>query len=175
MRRYYKDSPKSNGQVERANAEVLQGLRTTTFNRLEGCGKNWVDQVPSVLWFVQTTTTRSTGENLFSLVYRAEAVLPTELKDGSPRISTYDNHKYAEERFDDVDFLEEICSLAIVRSAHYLQGLRRYHGWHIRSRELHPGDLVLRRKQHSSDHKLSPKWEEPYRVMHVFRPGCVSL
>jgi hypothetical protein len=118
---------------------------------------------------------RSTGENLFSLVYRAEAVLPTELKDGSPRISTYDNHKYAEERFDDVDFLEEICSRAIVRSAHYLQGLRRYHGWHVRSRELHPGDLVLRRKQHSSDHKLSPKWEKPYRVTHVFRPGCVSL
>jgi transposase InsO family protein len=32
--------PKSNGQVEHANAEVLQGLRTTTFNRLKGCGKN---------------------------------------------------------------------------------------------------------------------------------------
>jgi hypothetical protein len=34
---------------------------------------------------------------------------------------------------------------------------------------------VLRRKQNSSIHKLSPKWEGPYRVRHVFRPGCVSL
>jgi hypothetical protein len=38
--------PKSKGQVEHANVEVLQGLQTTTFNMLEGCGKNWVDQVP---------------------------------------------------------------------------------------------------------------------------------
>jgi hypothetical protein len=30
------------------------------------------------------------------------------------------------------------------------------------------GDLVLRRKQNSSGHKLSPKWEGPYRVTHVF-------
>jgi hypothetical protein len=37
------------------------------------------------------------------------------------------------------------------------------------------GDLVLRRKQSSTGHKLSPKWEGPYRVTHVFRPGCVSL
>jgi hypothetical protein len=72
--------PKSNSQGERANAEVVQGLRTTTFNRLEGCGKNWVDQVPSVLWSLRATAMRSTGETLFSLVYGPEAVLPTELK-----------------------------------------------------------------------------------------------
>jgi transposase InsO family protein len=47
--------PRSNDQVECANAEVLRGLQTTTFNRLKGCGKNWVDQVPSVLWSLRTT------------------------------------------------------------------------------------------------------------------------
>jgi transposase InsO family protein len=87
--------PKSNSQVERANAEVLRGLHTTTFNGLEGGGKNWVDQVPLVLWSLRTTATRSTGETPFSLVYGAEAVFPMELKYGSPQISSYDNHKYA--------------------------------------------------------------------------------
>jgi transposase InsO family protein len=119
--------PKSNSQVERANVEALQGLRTTTFNRLKGCGKNWVDQVPSVLWSLRTTTTRSTGETPFSLVYGAEAVLPTELKYGSPWISAYDDHKYTKACLNDVNFLEEIRSRVIVRSACYLQGLRRYH------------------------------------------------
>jgi hypothetical protein len=84
--------PKSNDQVERANAEVLPGLRTTTFNSLEGCGKNWVDQVPSVVWSLWTTATRSTGETPFSLVYRAKDVLPMELKYGSPQISSYDDY-----------------------------------------------------------------------------------
>jgi transposase InsO family protein len=74
--------PRSNDQVEHSNAEVLRGLRTTTFNRLKGCGKNWVDQVPSVLWSLWTTAMRSTGETPFSLVNRAEAMLPMELKYG---------------------------------------------------------------------------------------------
>jgi hypothetical protein len=98
-----------------------------------------------------------------------------ELKYGSPRISSYDDHKYAEERLDDVNFLEEIRSRAIVRSACYLQGSCWYHSQRIRSQELHKGDLVLQRKKNSTGHKLSPKWEGPYRVTHVFRPGCVSL
>jgi hypothetical protein len=62
-----------------------------------------------------------------------------------------------------------------VRSACYLQGLRHHHSRHVRPRELHAGDLVLRRKQSSLGHKISLKWEGPYRVTHVFRPGCVSL
>jgi hypothetical protein len=85
-----------------------------------------MDQVPSVLWFLRTIATRSTGETLFSLVYGVEVVLPIEVKYGSPKIYAYDDHKHDEERLDDVNFLEEICSRAIARSAHYLQGLRCY-------------------------------------------------
>ena len=76
--------PRSNGQVERANAEVLRGLKTKTFDRFKAGGTGWIDQVPSVLWSLRTTPCRATGETLFSLVYGAEAVLPTELKYGSP-------------------------------------------------------------------------------------------
>jgi hypothetical protein len=83
--------------------------------------------------------------------------------------------KHTKERLDDVNFLEEIHSRAIVRYARYLQGLHRYQNRRVRSRELHTRDLVLRRKQSSSGHKLSPKWEGTYRVAHIFRPGCVSL
>jgi hypothetical protein len=53
--------------------------------------------------------------------------------------------------------------------------LCRYHHRRVHSRKLYTGDLVLRRKQNSSGHKLYPKWEGPYGVTHVFRPGCVSL
>jgi hypothetical protein len=91
-----------------------------------------------------------------------------ELKYGSPRISSYDDHKYTKEYLDDVDFLVEIHSRAIVRFARYLQGLCRYQSQRSRPQELHTGDLVLWRKQSSSGHKLSPKWEGPYRVTHVF-------
>jgi hypothetical protein len=68
----------------------------------------------------------STGETQFSLVYGAKAVLPTKLKYGYPQISSYDKHKLGEDQLDDVNFLEEIRSWAIVRFARYLQGLRCY-------------------------------------------------
>ena len=47
--------PRSNGQAERANAEVLRGLRTKTFDRLHKCGRRWIDELPTVLWSIRTT------------------------------------------------------------------------------------------------------------------------
>jgi transposase InsO family protein len=43
--------PGSNGQAERANAEVLKGLKMRSFNvKLEACGKKWLDNLQSIMW-----------------------------------------------------------------------------------------------------------------------------
>ena len=76
--------PRSNSQAERANAEVLRGLRTKTFDRLRKSGRRWIDELPAVLWSIRTMPNRATGQMPFALVYGAEAVLPTELVYGSP-------------------------------------------------------------------------------------------
>jgi ribonuclease HI/transposase InsO family protein len=82
--------PRSNGQAERANAEVLKGLKTRSFDaKLEACGKKWLDNLQSILWSIRTTTTKPTGETPFFLVYGAEAVLPTNVKFGSPRVLAF--------------------------------------------------------------------------------------
>ena len=83
--------PRSNGQAERANAEVLRGLKTRTFKKkLEACRRGWLDELQSVLWSISTTTTKPTGETLFFLVYRAEAVFPHEVKYRSTRVLAFD-------------------------------------------------------------------------------------
>jgi hypothetical protein len=41
--------PRSNGQDERANAELLRGLKTRTYDYLKKHGANWVNELPSVL------------------------------------------------------------------------------------------------------------------------------
>ena len=76
--------PWSNGQAERANAEVLRGLGTKTFDKLRKSGRRWIDELPTVLWSIRTTPNRAIGQTPFTLVYGAEAVLPTELIYGSP-------------------------------------------------------------------------------------------
>ena len=168
--------PRSNGQVERVNAEVLKGLKTKAFNKLENKGKNWIEHLPSVLWSLRTTPSRATGETPFFLVYGAEAVLPSELKYGSPRVLAYDENTQEERRIDDVNLLEEKRCRASLRSARYQQGLRRYHSRHVRSWELQPGDMVLRKRQNLEGlNKMSSKWEGPFRLTHTLKSGMVYL
>jgi hypothetical protein len=77
--------PRSNGQAERSNAEVVKGLKTRSIKKkLDACGKGWLDELHSMLWLIRTTTTKPTSETPFFLIYGAEAVLPSELKHGSP-------------------------------------------------------------------------------------------
>jgi hypothetical protein len=76
--------------VERANAEILRGLKTHTNDCLKKHGANWVGELPSVLWGNRTTPSRATGETPFFLVYSAEACLPSEIITGSPRVQSFD-------------------------------------------------------------------------------------
>jgi transposase InsO family protein len=47
--------PKTNGQVERANGMVLQGLKPRIFDKLNKHDKKWATELPSVLWSLRTT------------------------------------------------------------------------------------------------------------------------
>ncbi|XP_066167022.1 uncharacterized protein [Oryza sativa Japonica Group] len=168
--------PKSNGQVERANAEILKGLKTKTYNVLKKHGDSWLEELPTVLWENRTTPSRATGETPFFLVYGAEAVLPSELSLGSPRVVLYNEANQDDLCRDDLDYLEEQRRGAALRAARYQQSLRRYHQRHVRARSLQVGDLVLRRVQSRLGlSKLSPMWEGPYKVIKVPRPGSVRL
>jgi hypothetical protein len=168
--------PRSNGQVERANAEILRGLRIRTYNDLEKHGAKLVDQLPSVLRGNRTTPSRATGETPFFLVYGAETCLPPEITMGSLRVQAFDENLQEWQHRQDVDLVEERRWQAAVRNARYNQALRRYHQRFVHSRELRVGDLVLRRILNREGlHKLSPSWEGPFKVTKVCRPGSVRL
>jgi transposase InsO family protein len=169
--------PRSNGQAERANAEVLKGLKTKSFNaKLGACGKKWLDNLQSILWSIRTTATKTTGETPFFFVYGAEVVLPTNVKFGSPRVLDFDEIRQEDLIKDRLLLLEEARCQAALRAVRYQQGLRRYHSRHVRARTLEVGDLVLRRILSREDlHKLSPMWEGPFKVTHIARPGSARL
>jgi transposase InsO family protein len=99
--------PKTNGQVECANGMVLQGLKPRILNKLNKHGKKWAAELPSVLWSLRTTPSRAMGFTLFFLVYGSEAVLPTELEYGSPRLKAYNEQSNDAARENALDQLEE--------------------------------------------------------------------
>jgi transposase InsO family protein len=82
--------PESNGQVERANVEILKGLKTRTYDGLKKHGIKWIDELPCALWGNRTSPSRAMGETPFFMVYGAEAVLPPKVTIGSLRVKAYD-------------------------------------------------------------------------------------
>nr|CAE02263.2 OSJNBb0049I21.2 [Oryza sativa Japonica Group] len=89
--------PMSNGQVERANGMILQGIKARVFDRLKPYAGKWVAQLPSVLWSLRTTPSRATGQSPFFLLYGAEAMLPSEVEFESLRFRNFREERYEED------------------------------------------------------------------------------
>jgi hypothetical protein len=113
---------------------------------------------------------------MFFLVYGAEAILPTGLEYGSPKVQGYDENANQRAREDSLDQLDEARTIALMHSTRYQQVLRRYKAWKVRRRDFDEGDLVLRLRQDNRGcHKLSPPWEGPYVVVKVLKPSTYKL
>ena len=112
----------------------------------------------------------------YFLVYDSEAILPADIAFRAPRVENYDEEQAAAVRTEDVDRAEEECLITCVRTAQYLEGLRRYYNRNIKGRSFAVGDLVLHRKQKTKGmHKLSSPREGPYIVKEVTQPGSYRL
>jgi transposase InsO family protein len=57
--------PKTNGQVEKANGLICNGIKKRLLAPLEKAKHAWVDELPSVLWSLRTTPNAATQETPF--------------------------------------------------------------------------------------------------------------
>ena len=78
------------------------------------------------------------------MVYGSEAILPTNLDYGAPRIRAYDKQGAEASHQDAMDQLDEARDIALLRSTKYQQALRRFHGRRVRDQAFNIEDLVLR-------------------------------
>jgi hypothetical protein len=94
----------------------------------------------------------------------------------SPRVEMYNEGEADEARQLELDSVKETRYTALVQSARYLQGIRRYHDRNMREQPFDIGDLVLYRIQDEFGlHKLNSRWEGPFVVKQVTRPGSYRL
>ncbi|GKD32036.1 reverse transcriptase domain-containing protein, partial [Tanacetum coccineum] len=80
------DSHHANGLVERANRSLGEGIKA----RLDERSKDWIKELPHVLWAHRTMIKSSNGDMSFSLMYGTEAVIPAEI--GMPTMRTAEVH-----------------------------------------------------------------------------------
>jgi hypothetical protein len=81
----------------------------------------------------------------------------------SPAVEQYDEGISEDSRLVDIDGLEEAHCGALVQSARYLEGIRRYHDHNVKERSFNVGDLV------------SSPWEGAFTVAKVTGPGSYRL
>nr|GEW99420.1 reverse transcriptase domain-containing protein [Tanacetum cinerariifolium] len=123
--------PQSNGLVERANRSLREGIKS----RLGERNKNWVEDLPHILWAHRTMIKSSHGDTPFSLTYGIEAVIPTEIGMPTYRTGAVDVVNNDEELRLNLDLLRSVGSPLRNDISHAV-----------------------------ADGKLGPKWEGPYEV-----------
>jgi hypothetical protein len=111
---------------------ILQGLKPRIFDRLNKSGQKWLQELPTVVCSLRTTPSRATGFTPFFLVHGAEAIFPTDLEYGSPRVQGYDEGANQRAREDSLDQLDEARTVALMHSARYQQSLRHYQARKVR-------------------------------------------
>ena len=122
------------------------------------------------------TPSRATGYTPFFMVYDSEAILPTDLDYGAPRVRAYDEQGVKPSLEDAMDQLDEARDVALLHLAKYQQALHRYHNHRVWGRAFNVGDLVLRLVQSNKNHhKLSRPWEGPYVIAEVLQLGTYKL
>lgn len=165
--------PRTNGQVERANGMILQGLKPRLMMDLEHAAGAWVSELPFVLWGLWTTPNRSTKFTPFFMVYGGEAIMLSDLLHSSTWVQLYVEAKAKVAHQDGLNLLEEECELALTRSTIYQQNMCWYHSWQVWGRAFNEGDLVLRLDR-QKEHKLAPSWEGSFINSKMLK-WCLSM
>jgi transposase InsO family protein len=166
--------PQTNGQVEKANGIICNGIKKRLLGPLEKARHTWPEELPSVLWSIRTTPNTATQETPFFLVHGAEAVLPIEIEHDSPRVTEYNEEASRKALEDDVDALDEARDEVLSRVTKYQQDLKNYHSRRLRPRSFQVGDLVLRLNQERTE-KLESPWLGPYVITEVIEGGAYRI
>nr|GEV47403.1 protein NYNRIN-like [Tanacetum cinerariifolium] len=141
--------PQSNGLVERANQSLREGIKA----RLGEGNKNWVEELPHVLWAhqIRMPTYRTTA---VEVVYNDEEL----------RLNLY--------------LIEEQRECAAIHEAKAKLKMTKYYNARVHGVTFRPGDFIYRSNDAShvvEGGKLGPKWEGPYEVIEALGDGAYKL
>ncbi|GJS20433.1 reverse transcriptase domain-containing protein [Tanacetum coccineum] len=166
--------PQSNGLIERANRSLGEGIKA----RLGEGNKNWIEELPHVLWAHRTMIKSSHGDTPFSLTYGTKAVIPVEIGMPTYRTAVVKVVQNNKELRLNLDLLEERRERAAIREAKAKLKMTKYYNARVRGVTFRPGDFVYRSNEasHAMDGgKLGPKWEGPYEVTEALGDGAYRL
>nr|GEZ81373.1 reverse transcriptase domain-containing protein [Tanacetum cinerariifolium] len=155
--------PQANGLVERANKSLGYGMKA----RLDKGSKDWMEEIPHVLWAYRTMIKSRNRDTPFSLIYGTKAVIPAEICMPTLWTTEIDMVQNDEALKLNLDLLEEKREQVTIREARSKENMEKYYNSKVRNTSFKPGDLLYQSNgsSHAEDGgKLGPKWEGSYKV-----------
>ncbi|KAK2428357.1 hypothetical protein QL285_026883 [Trifolium repens] len=117
------------------------------------------------------------GKPLFRLTFGTGAVIPVEIGEPTRGTETPNDQDLNDDLIrEELDLVEELREGTALREMSLKQKIAARHDKRVVKREFDVGSLVLRRNlKDSSEGKLAPNWEGPYRVRAKTRTGAYFL
>nr|GEZ76308.1 reverse transcriptase domain-containing protein [Tanacetum cinerariifolium] len=125
------------GQVKKFvwdNIKPREGIKA----RLGEGNKNWVEELPHVLWAHRTMIKSSHGDTPFSLTYGTEVVIPVEIGMPTYRTTVVDVVNNDEELRLNLDLLEERQELTAMSEARSKSKMMKYYNSRVRGVAFKP-------------------------------------
>nr|GEU47024.1 reverse transcriptase domain-containing protein [Tanacetum cinerariifolium] len=137
--------PQANGLVERANKSLREGIKVRPDER----SKDWIKELPYVLWAHRIMIMSSNRDTPFSLTYGTKAVIPAKIGMPLIRTSKVDILQNDEALEINLDLLEERREQAAICEAKSKAKIEKYYNFKVRNISFKPGDLVYRSNEAS--------------------------
>ncbi|VFQ67163.1 unnamed protein product [Cuscuta campestris] len=140
-------------------------------------GRQMIDFVGTNI-LCRTTPRRATGDTPFGLAYGFEARAPAEVVIPTRREMEYNPEVNEQNQAVELNFVEERRDEARIRAENYRRQVKSYFDSKVKPRAFQVGDYVLRKRdksQPTKGAKLAKKYEGPYIIKAVVRPGTYKL
>ena len=115
---------------------IVDALKKRLYTENDRAPGRWMKELPAVVWGLRTQTNRNTGVSPYFMVYGAEAVLPSDIHFGSPRIEHFDQATADNARELEINCMEEKRLDSCLRTAKYLAAVRRYYNRNVKDRSM---------------------------------------
>jgi len=88
---------------------IIDALKKRLYTENDRAPGRWMNELPAVVWGLRTQPSQNIGVSPFFMVYGAEAVLPSDLAFGSPRLKHFDQSSADLARELEINCTEERC------------------------------------------------------------------
>jgi len=155
---------------------IIDALKKRLYTENDRALGRWMNELPTVILGLRTQPSWNMGVSPYFMVYGAEALLPSDVAFGSPRVEHFDQSSADHARELEINYIEEKQLASYLRTTKYLEAMRRYYNKNVNDHSFVVGDLVLKWKTSQEGmHKLSTPWEGPFVVAEVTRPTSYRL